>query len=127
MRLPLADAIAGPPLYAGTAYGHPLAYGYETFEPPGFSAARPALLAFPDPAAFAQLKQWGVRYVVVAAGSYGPAWPATRAYFAGLPAWAEVYAAPEPRRYDAPFWVADVQPDLAPAFAPDELVVYQLK
>ena len=25
-------------LYAGTAYDHPLAYGYETFEPPEFVA-----------------------------------------------------------------------------------------
>jgi len=127
MRLPLTAALAGPPLYAGTAYGHPLAYGYETFEPPGFQAARPALLSFPKPAAFAQLRAWGVRYVVVAAGSYGADWPATRAYFATLPAWTPAYSAAAPRRYAAPFWLGDVQPDLTAALAPDLLVVYQLK
>ncbi|MDQ2808615.1 MAG: hypothetical protein M3Z04_17155, partial [Chloroflexota bacterium] len=127
MRLPLSAALAGPPLYAGTAYAHPLAYGYETFEPPGFQAARPALLAFPKTVAFTQLRAWGVRYVVVAASSYGPDWPATRAYFATLPGWTPVYSAAEPRRYAAPFWLGDVQPELVDAFAPDELMVYQLR
>ncbi len=127
MRLPPAAAIAGPPLYMGTAYGRPLAYGYETFEPPGFRAARPALLTFPKTAAFTQLRAWGVRYVVVAASSYGADWPATRAYFATLPAWTPVYQAAEPRRYQAPFWLGDVQPDLTAAFAPDELMVYRLR
>ena len=127
MRLPLTAAIAGPPLYAGTAYGHPLAYGYETFEPPGFSAARPALDRFPSPEAFAQLRAWQVRYVVVAASSYGADWEATRAYFATLPDWTPVYQAAQPVIYEAPFWVADIRIELLPALAPDELIVYRLK
>ncbi len=127
IRLPLDSAIAGPPLYAGTAYGHPLAYGYETFEPPGFAAARPILAGFPSPAAFALLRSWHVRYAVVAASAYGADWPATRAYFAGLPDWSPVYTGLQPSIYDAPLWIASVRPELRDAFAPDELVVYALK
>ncbi|HUS16766.1 MAG TPA: hypothetical protein VM536_17360, partial [Chloroflexia bacterium] len=127
LRLPITTAIAGPPLYAGTAYGHPLAYGYETFEPPGFRAARPLLARFPDPAAFALLRQWGVRYVVVAASSYGADWATMRATFDALPDWTRVYQAAQPVIYDAPYYPADIQTDLRAAFAPDELVVYQLR
>ncbi|MGI8586234.1 MAG: hypothetical protein ACR2M0_00905 [Chloroflexia bacterium] len=127
MRLPLTAAISGPPLYAGTAYGHPLAYGYETFEPPAFSAARPVLAHFPSKPAFDLLRIWGVRYVVVAASSYGPDWQSTRTYFDGLPDWSRVYQAPQPVRYQAPFWLGDIQPDFRDAFAPDEMVVYRLR
>jgi hypothetical protein len=127
MQLPLPSAIAGPPLYAGTFYGHPLAFGYETFEPPGFVAARPTLAGFPSPAAFAVLREWGVRYVVVAAGSYGADWPGTRAYFATLPDWTEATHASQPPTWAAPFWVADVRPELRDLLAPDELVVYRVK
>jgi hypothetical protein len=118
---------AGPPLYAGTFYGHPLAFGYETFEPPGFIAARPTLAGFPSPAAFALLREWGVRYVVVAASSYGADWPGTRAYFATLPDWTEATHASQPPTWAAPFWVADVRPELRDLLAPDELVVYRVK
>jgi hypothetical protein len=127
MRLPLTAAIAGPPLYAGVGYRRPLAYGYETFEPPGFAAARPTLARFPSAAGFALLRQWDVRFVVVAASSYGRAWAETRRYFDSLPDWAPVYRGLQPRLYDAPFWVGDVRPELLPALAPDELVVYRLR
>jgi hypothetical protein len=127
IQLPLTTAIAGPPLYAGTYYGHPLAYGYETFEPPEFVRARPILADFPSPAAFALLRQWGVRYVVVAAGSYGAQWTGTRAYFAELPDWTEAYRGAQPPIWDAPFWVGEIRTELRDMLAPDELVVYRLK
>jgi hypothetical protein len=127
IQLPLTTAIAGPPLYAGTFYGHPLAYGYETFEPPGFVAGRAALAAFPSAATFDLLRRWGVRYVVVAASSYGPQWPGTRAYFATLPDWTEAYRGLQPPIWEAPFWVGEVRTELREALAPDELVVYRLR
>ncbi len=127
IQLPLTSAVAGPPLYAGTFYAHPLAFGYETFEPPGFVAARPTLAGFPSTAAFTLLRGWGVRYVVVAASSYGAQWAGTRPYFATLPDWTEAYHASQPPTWAAPFWVGDVRPELRDLLAPDELVVYRLK
>ena len=78
----------------------------------GSCAARPTLAGFPSPAAFALLRQWGVRYVVVAASSYGAQWAGTRAYFATLPDWTEAYPASQPVTWAAPFWVGDVRPEL---------------
>mgnify|MGYP001108588180 CR=1 FL=1 len=61
----------GPPLYAASQHGKRIAYGYGTFYPRDWLAQNAALARFPAPESLAPLRQWGVRYVLVAAENFG--------------------------------------------------------
>lgn len=74
MELPLSRALSGPSLYASYTHGKRIAHGYGTFFPQEWIAQRALLEAFPSPETLALLQEWGVRYVLLAAESFGEAW-----------------------------------------------------
>jgi len=75
IEYPLIKAINGRSLYTIRTHGKRLSYGLSTFHPGGFAEKRPVLERFPSDETVALLKEWGVRYVLVGARSYGTAWP----------------------------------------------------
>jgi hypothetical protein len=77
-------------LYPARVHGQPIAYGYGTFAPDGYRQAGQVLARFPAPEACALLQEWGVRYVLVGAKSYGAAWPAVRRELEANTHWEEV-------------------------------------
>jgi hypothetical protein len=100
IQMPLEKTWYGWALYPNRIHGQPLAYGYGTFVPgayreavaelgvvddalgaPGAHDATPGLSA----EAVALLRDWGVRYVLVGARSYGEDWSAVRERLAALP------------------------------------------
>lgn len=59
-------------LYQQQSHGHPIANGYQSFDPPHYQAARAALGTWPQPQAVPVWRAWGVDYVVVS-GNAEPA------------------------------------------------------
>lgn len=126
MQMPLRSALSGPALYAEVNYGKPIAYGYDTFEPSGWRAARPALLNFPHDDCLDVLAGWGVRYLVVSANAYGSDWPGTLAFLGSLPRLRHMADFHEARVWDVDPGVLDARPDMEDALAPDTLAVFEL-
>ncbi|MEO8287848.1 MAG: glycosyltransferase family 39 protein [Chloroflexota bacterium] len=126
MQMPLAASQSGPLLYQGTYYGKPIAYGYDTFEPTGWKAERPALESFPDPASLDVLQRWGVRYLVVSSNAYGADWPGTSDFLKTLPRLKFVGDFQEHRTWDVDPAVLDAQPELLQYAEPDTMAVFEL-
>jgi hypothetical protein len=126
MQMPLQSALSGPALYAAVTYGKPIAYGYDTFEPPEWRAARPALLNFPHDDCLDVLAGWGVRYLVVSANAYGSDWPGMLAFLGNLPRLRHMADFHEARVWDVDPGVLDARPDMEDALAPDTLAVFEL-
>ena len=120
------SALSGPALFRATEYGKPVAYGYDTFEPPGWSAARPALTKFPEQAALDVLRSFGVKYIVVSANAYGADWPETQQYLQSIAALHLLGQFPEPRTWDVDPAVIDNRPDMEEYLLPDNFAVFEL-
>ena len=126
MQMPLTSALTGPALFAESFYGKPIAYGYDTFEPPEWSAARPDLVHFPDDRALDVLRRWGVRYIVVSGNAYGADWPGTLAYLKSLPRLRYLNGFNEARTWDVDPQVVDARPDMEEYLLPDQTAVFEL-
>lgn len=126
MQMPLASSQSGPALYSHVLYGKPIAYGYETFEPPEWSKARPALEAFPADASLDVLKSWGVRYIVVSGNAYGADWPGTLNYLKSLPGMRNMMSFTERGTWDVDPQVLDARPDMEEYAAPNIFAVFEL-
>jgi hypothetical protein len=126
MQMPLTASQSGPALWWGTYYDKPIAYGYETFEPPQWRAERPALGTFPDAPALDVLRKWGVRYIVVSANAYGADWPGTLEYLKTVPGLRHIEDFQEHRTWDVDPGVLDAQPELEQYALPDTLAVFEL-
>lgn len=126
MRMPLASSQSGPALYSRVFYGKPIAYGYETFEPPEWSKARPALEAFPADPSLDALKGWGVRYILVSGNAYGSDWPGTLAYLKSLSRMRYMAAFHERGTWDVDPQVLDARPDMEEYAAPSTFAVFEL-
>ncbi len=126
MRMPLSSSQSGPALYDRVFYGKPLAYGYETFEPPQWRDARPALLDFPSDRALDVLAGWGVRYIVVSGNAYGADWPGTLDYLKSLPRLHFLTSSQERTSWLVDPLVLDARPDMEEYAAPDTPAVFEL-
>ncbi|HEX9991134.1 MAG TPA: hypothetical protein VGE45_21950 [Chloroflexia bacterium] len=126
MQMPLASSQSGPALFWGTYYGKPISYGYDTFEPAEWRAARDTLQEFPDDATLDLLKSWGVRYIVVSANAYGPDWLGYEEFFKRLPRLRHLGDFQEKRTWDVDPRVLDARPDLVDYVLPDTLAVFEL-
>ncbi len=69
IQFPLDRTWAGYPLYEARWHGKPVAYGYGTFVPHKYQEAAAPLETFPSRSALALLRNWGVRYIVIAQDS----------------------------------------------------------
>jgi hypothetical protein len=127
MQMPLAASQSGPLLFQETYYGKPIAYGYDTFEPEPWRAARPALQSFPDAGSLDVLRSWGVHYVVVSANAYGADWPGTLDYLKSLPRLRHLQDIQEHRTWQVDPAVLDAQPDLLQYAEPDTMAVFELQ
>jgi hypothetical protein len=126
MQMPLASSQSGPLLFQEVYYGKPIAYGYDTFEPPPWKAARPALESFPDAGSLDVLQSWGVRYIVVSANAYGADWPGTLDYLKTLPRLKHLQDIQEHRTWSVDPGVLDAQPDLLQYVEPDTMALFEL-
>ncbi len=131
MQMPLsgslsAPAQSGPALYWETYYHKPITYGYDTFEPLAWRAARPALEEFPKSPAIDQLKAWGVRYIVVSANGYGSDWQGTLDYLKGVPNLKHLADFHEPRTWDVDPAILDARPDLEEYAQSDTQAVFEI-
>lgn len=125
LELPLHKAVSGPTLYAMRLHGKKIASGYGTFFPRSFEEQRAVLAAFPRPDSLALLRDWGVRYVLVGARSYGAQWPQLKQECATAPALRHVLTVD-----DAPVYEGDrvlrLLPGTERAFLVDRIYVYEV-
>lgn len=77
MRLPLVTALNGPSLYRRRAHRQPIAYGHGSFYPPAWLRDAARVEGFPDDASLAQLRDWGVRYLLVGRHAFDDGWADT--------------------------------------------------
>ena len=126
MQMPLASSQSGLALFRETYYNKPITYGYDTFEPPGWQAARATLSKFPDAGTLDLLRTWGVRYIVVSANAYHSDWPGTLAYLESLPRLHHLGDFNEPRLWQVDPRVLDARPDMEDYALPDTLAVFEL-
>jgi len=75
IQFPLEKTWYGWMLYAQRVHGRPIAYGYGTFMPTQYAQAVQTLESWPSEEAWDVLRQWGIRYILVGASSYGDEWP----------------------------------------------------
>ncbi|MBC7262805.1 MAG: hypothetical protein H5T64_00430 [Chloroflexi bacterium] len=75
IEFPIDSALTGRGLFGTITHGKAIAYGYGTFYPAGFQAARAELSQFPSEASVDILRRWGVRYALVDTVRYGDEWP----------------------------------------------------
>lgn len=127
MQMPFESTKHGLPLWRATYYNKPVSYGYDTFEPAAFRAARPLLEDFPSDASLRLLSGWGVRYIVVSANAYGAEWAGTSAYLQSLPKLRHLGDFAEPRHWSVDPGVLDARPDLIEYAVPDTLAVFELQ
>ena len=73
-QFPLDRTWYGYPLYQQRFHGQPIAYGYGTFVPPAFRPAEEVLRKFPDAEALDWLRRSGIKFVLLAEGSFGEGW-----------------------------------------------------
>jgi hypothetical protein len=127
IELPLSRALNGPPLYAASQHGKRIAYGYGTFYPREWLAQSAALAHFPAPESLAPLREWGVRYILVAAENFGPTWSeVARQIESFVPELRLVNILPEERLYRADRWFISTRGTELP-FNADTIYIYELK
>jgi hypothetical protein len=126
MQMPLDSSQSGPALYRRVQTGKPVAYGYETFEPPAWRAERDHLQEFPDEASFEVLRKWGVRYVVVSGKPYGADWPDMLDYLKTLPEMRFLAGFQDPSVWQVDPQVLDARPDMGEYATPDDTAVFEL-
>jgi len=125
-QFPLWKAEHGPALYAQKAHTRPVAYGYGAFFPRSYRQVRPILWGFPRSEAIDLLRDWGVRYVMVGADSYGAEWPEVQRRISQLDALDLVATFDEEPRYYSG-WLSELLPDFGRAFIVDRVYVYELQ
>jgi hypothetical protein len=125
-EFPLSRAEHGPRLYASLFHGKPIAYGYGAFFPRWYRDLRPMLWEFPTSESVSLLQKWGVRYVLVGAGSYGSEWPEVQRRLGDFPALHAVAQLGDEVVYH-PGWLAETLPDFGRAFITDEVYVYEFR
>jgi hypothetical protein len=123
---PLWKAEHGVALYASAVHGKPVVYGYGAFFPHRYRQARPVLWNFPSAESILLLQEWGVKYVLVGAKSYGAEWPAVERRIGEFAALRPVAAFDEKQVYH-PGWLAKALPDFGRAFIVDRVYVYELE
>ncbi|HEX8229199.1 MAG TPA: glycosyltransferase family 39 protein [Chloroflexia bacterium] len=126
MQMPLDSSQSGPALYRRVQTGKPVAYGYETFEPPAWRAERDDLQEFPSPAAFEVLREWGVRYVVVSGKPYGADWPGFSDYLKSLPDMRFLAEFQDRSVWQVDPGVLDARPDMGEYAIPDDSAIFEL-
>ena len=126
MQMPLDTSQSGPALYRRVLSGKPVAYGYETFEPPAWHARREELQEFPGDAAFEVLREWDVRYIVVSGKPYGADWPEMVEYLKSLPQLRYRTAFQERSAWQVDPQVLDARPDMVEYALPDDTAVFEL-
>jgi hypothetical protein len=126
MQMPLDSSQSGPALYRRVQTGKPVAYGYETFEPPAWHAEREALQAFPDEAAFGVMRGWDVRYVVVSGKPYGADWQGQLDYLKSLPELHFLASFEDRSVWQVDPQVLDARPDMGEYAMPDRSAVFEL-
>ena len=125
IQFPLWKAECGSGLYATTAHGKPVAYGYGAFFPSFYGQARPLLWGFPSTQSLGILRDWDVQYVLVHAQAYGGQWPDVKRRAAGFAdlRWVGTFAS-IPVYHSG--WLAESLPDFGHAFLVDDVYVYEL-
>lgn len=126
MQMPLLSSQSGPALYRRVTSGHPVAYGYETFDPPAWGARRDELAQFPDEPALAVLREWDVRYVVVSGKAYGADWPGTLEHLKTLSGLRYLAAFEERATWQVDPQVLDARPDMVEYSVPETNAVFEL-
>lgn len=96
---PLERTWNGSALAATRFHRQPVAYGYGSFTPRQFAQVRPTLSAWPSTDTLELLREWGIRYVLVGARSYGDRWPSVRSAIGALPGVREVATWEETERF----------------------------
>nr|MBC7244097.1 hypothetical protein [Chloroflexota bacterium] len=126
MEFPVIKAVSGRTLYAMRIHGKKISFGYGTFFPSAFNEQRTVLDTFPSAASIALLKQWGVRYVLVGAYSYGANWPQLERELATASGLKYVLVMD-----DVPIYEGDrilrLLPGTEPAFIVDRVYVYEVQ
>ena len=126
VQFPLWRAEHGAALYATAVHGKPVVYGYGAFFPRRYRQGRPVLWDFPTAQAMALLRDWGVKYVLLGAGSYGEQWPDIQRRISQFEAlhWLATFDE-EPLYHSG--WLAESLPDFGRAFIVDRVHVYELR
>jgi hypothetical protein len=125
-QFPLSKAEHGLALYAHKTHVQPAVYGYGAFFPHRYREARPILWGFPSEEAIALLRDWGVRYVLVGAKSYGTQWPDLQRRIAQADALHLTAVFDEEPVYHSG-WLSESLPDFGHAFVVDRVYVYELR
>ncbi|HEX8598711.1 MAG TPA: glycosyltransferase family 39 protein [Chloroflexia bacterium] len=126
MQMPLDSSQSGPALYRRVQTGMPVAYGYETFEPPAWRVERDNLQEFPDEVSFEVLRKWGVRYVVVSGKPYGADWPGFLDHLKSLPQVRFMAEFQDRSVWKVDPQVLDARPDMGEYATPDDTAVFEL-
>jgi hypothetical protein len=126
MQMPLESSQSGPALWQEVYYGKPIAYGFDTFEPPEWAPVRDRLEQFPADSALDVLRDWGVRYIVVSANAYGEDWANEKAGLDSNPRLKLLITNIERRIWHVDPAPLDARPDMQRFVLPDTLVVYEL-
>lgn len=92
IQFPLEKTWYGWMLYPQRVHQRAMAYGYGTFMPKDYEEAIEVLEAWPSQEAMDLLREWGIRYILVGARSYGAEWSALQAKLSEIPALEEVGA-----------------------------------
>ena len=122
---PLWKAEHGAALYAQRTHSQPIVYGYGAFFPRRYRQVRPILWDFPTSQAIDVLSDWGVRYVLVGAESYGAQWPEVQRRIGEFDALRLVATFDEAPVYHSG-WLSRLLPDFGRAFITDRVYVYEL-
>lgn len=126
MQMPLHASQSGPALYRRVTSGKPVAYGYETFEPPAWRARRDELQEFPEGTSLDVLREWGVRYVVVSGKPYGADWPGVLDHLKTLPGVRYMAAFEDRSPWTVDPQVLDARPDMVEYAMPENNAVFEL-
>ena len=125
-QFPLWKAEHGVALYAAKVHGKPIVYGYGAFFPHRYRQMRPVLWDSPTKQAIALLHDWGVKYVLVGARSYGVQWPDIQRRISQFDTLRLVAVFDEEPLYHSG-WLAELLPDFGRAFIVDRIYVYELR
>jgi hypothetical protein len=126
MQMPLDASQSGPALYRRVTSGKPVAYGYETFEPPAWHARRDELQEFPEGESLDVLSEWGVRYLVVSGKPYGADWPGVLDYLQSLPRLRYLAAFEDRSTWIVDPQVLDARPDMVEYAMPENNAVFEI-